>query len=383
MKICFVCNEYPPGPHGGIGSLIQTLARALVARGHVVRVIGVYKSAYPASNYEEDHGVRVWRMRQSQLWKAGWLVDRINLFRKIKHWGLAGEIDLIEVPDYQGWAACWGKLPIPVVARLNGSGCVLAKMYSRSISHLDCLVEKMSLDRADFVISASNNIAKQTQDAFGPSIDCNNVIYNPVEIPLQVMPWSQRSRGMVLFAGTLSESKGLLSLLSAWQIVKAVCGHARLNVYGKFGVLADGSSMQSYLSDKTSQLELMDVRFYGFVNRKELTNALQMANLAVFPSFFESFGLAAVEAMAFGCPTIFTKNASGPEIINHGLNGLLVSPHDPVEISQAVISLLQNEAFAENIGAMGRQMVMERFSLEKIVPLNEQCYKRCVENLNG
>jgi hypothetical protein len=47
LELCFICSEYPPGPHGGIGTMTQVLARALVARGHGVRVIGVYQRDYP------------------------------------------------------------------------------------------------------------------------------------------------------------------------------------------------------------------------------------------------------------------------------------------------------------------------------------------------
>ncbi len=58
MKICFICGEYPPGPHGGIGTFVQVLARALVAAGHEVRVLGAYGTAYHAANEEVDQGVQ-------------------------------------------------------------------------------------------------------------------------------------------------------------------------------------------------------------------------------------------------------------------------------------------------------------------------------------
>ena len=99
MKICFICNEYPPGPHGGIGSSTQTLARALVGRGHSVRVVGVYKTGYPAPHYEVDQGVEVWRMRQAQIPKIGWIIDRIRLYRLIRNWRFVVEILKLSKPQ--------------------------------------------------------------------------------------------------------------------------------------------------------------------------------------------------------------------------------------------------------------------------------------------
>jgi hypothetical protein len=51
MRVCFLCNEYPPGPHGGIGTFTQMLARALVQAGHQAWVIGRYSQGHPGSDY--------------------------------------------------------------------------------------------------------------------------------------------------------------------------------------------------------------------------------------------------------------------------------------------------------------------------------------------
>ena len=77
MKICFVCSEYPPGSHGGIGTFTQTLSRALVKKGHYVRVVGIYSHNYSAPNYEVDNGVQVLRIRQPSF-RFGWVVARIK-----------------------------------------------------------------------------------------------------------------------------------------------------------------------------------------------------------------------------------------------------------------------------------------------------------------
>src|ERR1044071_2342112 len=63
MNILFICDEYPPGKNGGIGSSIQTLGRAMVKKGHRVFVVGLYPYSYGQQDTENDMGVKVWRFR--------------------------------------------------------------------------------------------------------------------------------------------------------------------------------------------------------------------------------------------------------------------------------------------------------------------------------
>src|SRR5947207_1564060 len=125
MKIGFVCCEYPPGPHGGIGTMTQIIGRALAERGHEVRIAGIYPRNYPAPDFEVDRGVQVWRLRGSHH-RLGWIPARHRLFQRIAAWAKEGSIDVVEVPDYEGWAAGWRPLPVPVVARLHGSATYFA-----------------------------------------------------------------------------------------------------------------------------------------------------------------------------------------------------------------------------------------------------------------
>ena len=63
MNILYICDEYPPGRNGGIGTMVQVLGRELVKQGHNVYVAGLYSYRYGGNNFEEDKGVKVWRLR--------------------------------------------------------------------------------------------------------------------------------------------------------------------------------------------------------------------------------------------------------------------------------------------------------------------------------
>src|SRR5215471_1273112 len=85
MKICFVCCEYPPAPHGGIGSVTRVLGRALAVAGHEVRAIGLYSKLNGEIREEFDSGVQVWRIAMPGG-RLGWARGRRQLFGAVAQW---------------------------------------------------------------------------------------------------------------------------------------------------------------------------------------------------------------------------------------------------------------------------------------------------------
>ena len=379
MRISFLCNEYPPGPHGGIGSFTQVLARALVRAGHQVRVIGSYSKTHPALDYQEDHGVRIWRLRAS-TYRMGLLWSRYELFRAVNQWIRNGEIDLVEAPDCGGWIAGWPRLPVPVVLRLHGSLTYLASQLRQPVSRATFALEQASLRRADFRCSVSRYAARTSQQLFGLATDPVAILYNAVDVPVQIRAVA-RSSNQVVFTGTLTWNKGIISLIEAWPRVAELHRQAELHIYGKDRLSATGHSVQGLLSRLSGQTR-NSVYFHDHVNRERILSALHTARLAVFPSYAESFALAPMEAMACGCPTVYTRRASGPELIEHYRDGLLVDPDCPNEITEAVIRLLANDELAKRLGRAGRTRIEESFSIETVVRQNETFYSSCLSNFS-
>ena len=82
--------------------------------------------------------------------------------------------------------------------------------------------------------------------------------------------------------------------------------------------------------------------------------------------------------MAQGCATIYTKRGCGPEIIEHGKDGLLVDPDRPSEIADAIVTVLEDDSLAKRLGSHGCEKVRQRFAPEVIIPQNEAFYEACV-----
>src|ERR1035438_5217747 len=159
MKVCFICPEYPEGPHGGIGTLVQIISRKLVKLGNEVRVIGIYPKSYPAPDFEEDFGVKVWRLRLRKG-RLGWIIPYILQYKMIKKWAKTGDIEIVEAPDSRGWYAFWPKLPVPLLLRANGSNIYFSNILKTRISIITFFLERKSYSRADAIIAASNYTAE-------------------------------------------------------------------------------------------------------------------------------------------------------------------------------------------------------------------------------
>jgi len=381
MRICFLCQGYPPAPHGGIGTFTQSLARALVRAGHQAWVIGRHSRSDPAPAYEEDQGVHVWRYRgPAHLLSRARI--RYELFRTVAGWSRSGKIDLVEAPDCAGWIAGWPRLPVPIVVRLHGSLTYLAAELGQPVDRTALLLERASFRRADFWCSVSEYAAHKTQQLFGLRGDRPTILYNPVDVPLETLA-PTRSKNQIVFTGGLKVNKGILSLIKAWPQVVEVSPEAELHIFGRDRPTDDGQSMQAFVLSRLEHQIGKSVRFHGFGDRGQIFHALQTARLAVFPSYAEAFAQAPMEAMACGCPTVYTRRTSGPELIDHDQTGLLIDPDQPDEIANAIIRLLMDDALARRLGEAGRKRIQENFSSEILVRQNEAFYRNCLRHFRG
>jgi len=203
------------------------------------------------------------------------------------------------------------------------------------------------------------------------------VLYNPIDADDPVRSF-HLSATRILFTGTLTAKKGIIPLIRAWPRVLERRRDAELHVFGKDGRTEDGGSMRSHLESLLPAGARASVVFHGHVPRHAVIENLHSARAAVFPSYAEAFALAPLEAMAAGCPTIFTVRGSGPELIEDGRDGLLVDPGRDEEIAEAIVSLLADDALARRLSSGGRRRVKEAFSLPAVVARNEEFFAGCI-----
>jgi glycosyltransferase involved in cell wall biosynthesis len=374
MKLCFVCSEYPPVSHGGVGTMMQNLGRELVSRGHEVTMVGLYRQSAPVA-IERDHGVQVYRLRMPKP-RFGWVWARYKLYRTISNWVRQQRADLVEAPDYEGWTAYWPSLPVPVIVRLHGAYSYFAREMGTPIHAPAFRLERAGLNRADFYCSTSAYTARKTQELFGLKRGPSAILYCPANLP-EVDSGAVREANRVVFTGTLTPKKGIVQLIEAWPTVRRSCPDAQLHVFGRDGKTTDGQSMTAYLRQRLNG-DSQSVHFHGFTSHEGIASELQRAAVAIFPSYAEAFAIAPIEAMACGCATVYSTRGSGPELIESGRNGVLVDPGRPDEIAAAIAGLLRNPALARHLGDEGRARVKDAFSIARFTSANEEFYETCV-----
>jgi len=133
----------------------------------------------------------------------------------------------------------------------------------------------------------------------------------------------------VLWAGTFSLRKGAHHLLEAWRLLRAG-GKARLHVYG-----------QPQLPPRQGAAALDDVIFHGSVAHPVLFAAYRSADVLVFPTLSDGFGMVVTEAMAHGLPVITTDKAGAADLVSPD-NGLIVPAADPRALADALQWCLDN-----------------------------------------
>jgi glycosyltransferase involved in cell wall biosynthesis len=139
-------------------------------------------------------------------------------------------------------------------------------------------------------------------------------------------------------------------------------------------LLAGAGPFETAYRNEVSRLGCSDsVRFLGF--RRDLPDLMAVADLVVLPSVAEAFGLVVAEALYLGTPVVATRVGGIPEIVDDGLDGVLVPPADSAALAAAVSSLLRDPERRHRLAAAGRAKVVARFRFEDMVRAYERIYE--------
>ncbi len=118
--------------------------------------------------------------------------------------------------------------------------------------------------------------------------------------------------------------------------------------------------------------------FAGF--REDLPRILPCFDLLVHPAFMEGLGVGLVQAAAAGVPIVASRAGGIPEIVQHGVNGLLVPPGDVRALEEAIMELLDDGSKRKKMAQAGRRIARERFSLEKMIEGNIKVYESLIHS---
>jgi glycosyltransferase involved in cell wall biosynthesis len=368
MRVLMVAGIFPPDI-GGPASYVPAMAAALAARGHRVEVVclsdgaGHDDSAYPFAVCRLPRGVAKWRRLPATVREIARRAASADL---VYANGLAFEAAA---------AAALARRPLvcKVVSDFAWERAVSWGWYAGTLESFRAaprgprlrLLERFRdwpLRRARAVVTPSVYL-KDAAAGWGIPADRVHVVYNAFEPGDDDAGAALPPGGPVLlFAGRLTGVKrvdGILRILPELPGVRlAVAGDGALR--GELEALARELGVDGR------------VLWLGGVSRARVMALCRQAALLVLNSSHEGLPHVAVEAMAAGVPVVATAVGGTPEVVEHGVTGVLVPPGDHAALRDAVAALLARPERAAEMGRAGRARVRERFGFEAMVDETER-----------
>ncbi len=367
---------------GGIAAYLRALLPGLAGAGHRATVIANSKAEKVESHL--DGAVRVVPVRLPNLhWylaKAP-LVGRIGALpvREVE-WSVAFEraarrifeqdpVDVLESCE-TGALMVGRRAMAPLVIRLHGSAYAFRKHSGEPVGageRWDRRLQLRALRSAAAVTAPSGYQAAEVAREMGWPRRRIQVVPNPLDPGILAAAESEPAVGtdapIVLYAGRLAKVKGVEPLLRAVKEVRSHAPDARFVLAGPWQMDSKPASLGIEMSAETNA---DGVSWTGQASRERLIALYRRASVFVMPSYFESFGIAVIEAMAFGLPVVATTAGGLPELVRDGETGILVPPGDPHALSEALLHLLRDRPLAHRMGQAGRRWVLERFTPDTV-----------------
>jgi glycosyltransferase involved in cell wall biosynthesis len=300
---------------------------------------------------------------------------RILWEQALQPWAVRkARVDLLHSPAHVGPLVS----DCPFVVTVHDLSFLLFPKNFRRLnrSYLQTLT-RLSVHRAQRIITVSESTKRDVVQQYGISPAKIDTIYNGVDPSFRPLPHDQvrefrRTMGLperfLLFVGTLEPRKNVVRLIEAYARLSK--GRPPLMLIGGKGWLYEE------IFGRVEALGLTgEVRFVGYVPSDALPLWYNAAELFVYPSVYEGFGLPPLEAMACGTPVITSPASSLPEVV--GPAGLLVDPTDPEALAEAMEQLLTARDLQEQMRAAGLAQA-QVFSWEKTARRTADSYRRAL-----
>jgi glycosyltransferase involved in cell wall biosynthesis len=386
LRILFLSSELVPERAGGIGTYTATIAPALAARGHEVHVL----SCAPEHAHRDDHERGVWWHRRRLL--GGSRAPEADSYRQTKLRvataiscrsqlrSLGMRFDVIESAEWLAESLLVGATTrTPVVVNLHTPLHVLfafdVPRFSRDLRVADAL-ERTAVRRADRVTSTSDLLASTLRSDGWLRADAE-VIGLPVDLDAWSAVTSERTGPNVLVAGRLEPRKAPEIAVEAIARLMPEVPGVSLTFAGRSRGFRDGRPYGDWLR-ALAESRGVQATFVGQVPHDRMAGLYSTARVVAVPSHFESFSIAALEAMASGKPVVYTSRVGAAEVLRDSNGGTQVAPGDPDALAHALRPYLMDADHAARAGAAARGVARSRCAPDIIAAQRERCFAEAI-----
>ena len=303
--------------------------------------------------------------------------------------------DIIHVYNYPQF--------IPILKKFNPSARIVLNMHGEWLTQFKWRKIDDKLRKADLIIGCSEFVTEKIRQRF-PQLahQCKTVFmgvdpghFCPGDSPKKKM---KESSPRLLYVGRLSPEKGLHILLDAFKKIILHYPQAILEIVGPEWIMPKEWLIDLSEDSNLSQLKLFysdnyihylreqippdltdRILFRGLVSHADVVNYYRSADVFVNPSFYESFGMSVIEAMACQCAVVGTRVGGAAGIITEGKTGILVEPGNVSALADAILSFLGDESLRRSMGAAARKRAIDTFSWERVCESLTRSYTNIAE----
>ncbi len=391
MNIGFVATESPygNGQGAGIAAYLRAIIPPLLDAGHRVTL---FAAAGETRHFEAENGQV--QVHHARLPSAHWYLSKLPLVKQLAvlplrqlEWSFAfrrqvaqvasrEKIDVLECGES---GALFLKDIAPLVIRLHGSEFAFRKHSGIPVDlsvRCNDFLEAYSSNRAVAITTPSQYQANEIVKRRGWEANRVRVIPNPISPEVWKAAAEPVDNGegerIVFYSGRLAPVKGIDVLLETARRVHREDPQATFVLAGPWQMPEPPKAYGLEQGRKSAD----GVIWLGAQKAAELINWYKRASVFVMPSYFESFGISVVEAMAFGLPVVCTRAGGIPETVDHGITGLIVEPGNAEALAESISRLLGDRARRAELGRAGQQKVLRDFDPLKVAEQNLDLYQR-------
>lgn len=261
---------------------------------------------------------------------------------------------------------------LPFITTLHGTDITLVGNNPNFLP-----ITRYSIEQSDGVTSISRYLYRRTVEEFNiqrpieviPNfVNCDLYVRKPD--PKLRAEWAPSGEPILMHLSNFRPVKRILDAVEIFALV-------REKMAAKLVMIGDGPDRQPAEALAKQRGVEKDVLFLGKQNG--IREKLGQADLFLLPSQLESFGLAALEAMACEVPVIATNAGGLPEVIENGVDGYMVEPGDVKLAAKYAIDLLSRADRGREMGQLARKNARRKFCANDVIPMYERYYEQVLE----
>ncbi|HRJ26927.1 MAG TPA: glycosyltransferase family 4 protein [Fimbriimonadaceae bacterium] len=389
MRVVMLSWEYPPRIVGGISPHVSELSQELVRQGIKVHV--VTKATPQAPDEEVVEGVKIHRVHlaeephnfihEIQLLNAA---TDLRVRQLLERWRPGGEPTLFHAHDWLSLDAgreLKYEYQLPVIATVHATEKGRNNGLHNDLQRYIHEQEYWLTYEAWRVIVCSEFMKSQVSQSFDVPPNKIDVIYNGVHAEKFEFDWDEAEQAqvratlagpdekIVLYVGRFVREKGIHVLLNAASIVLAQ------EPKTKFVIV--GGGVREKLEKFVRWFGLKDrVVFTGFMANRALHQLYRCADVAVFPSLYEPFGIVALEGMAAGAAVVASDAGGLREVVLHDKTGTSHYAGSTESLGWAIVHVLRDPERAERLKQAASARLKTDFNWSRIAGQTIQVYKR-------